>query len=91
MINPSQSKRKKQVNKKETISINKCVKQPNPPRYPIGKEKKSFLATVHTIVQPCPQLQEQACPSYAPSSHGRITSTQDVPELKYKGTHNLFK
>lgn len=51
MINPSQSKRKEQVNKKETISINKCVKQPNPPRYPIGKEKKSFLATVHTIVQ----------------------------------------
>jgi len=35
-----------------------------------------------------PQWQGLTCLNYGPSSHERLTSTQDAPELKYKGTHN---
>ena len=37
-----------------------------------------------------PQFQEHAYQISTPSSYGRITSIQDVPELKYKGTDTLL-
>jgi len=57
---------------------------------------QSLMSTEHAIKglvmwqQLGPQFQEHAYQISTPSSYGRITSIQDVPELKYKGTDTLL-